>query len=125
LKVLAHFFDGRPDVAQINIALASLPDGLFGEIDIDAARKRERDDQRRTHQEIRLHTLMHSRFEVAIAAEHACADEVVLADRFFNARIEWSRVADARRAAVADQVEAEFVQITLKPGLLEIISHHS
>ena len=39
-------------------------------VEIDAASDRERDDERRRHQEVRLHVLVHARLEVAVAREH-------------------------------------------------------
>jgi hypothetical protein len=60
---------------------------------------------------------VHARLEVAIAGEDARDHEVVLADRVLDARVERTRVADAGRAAVADQVEAEAIEVACRPVL--------
>ena len=97
---------GRPDVAKENITVVFTPaNRLFCEVDIDAARKCKRYDQWGAHKEVGLHVLMHARFKVAIPAQHARADEVVLGDHFFDPGIERPRVAYAGRASIADEVE--------------------
>ena len=64
---------------------------------------------------------MHARLEVAIAGEDADADEVVARDGFLDARIERAGVADAGRAAVADGVEAELVEVRLQSAALVVV----
>src|SRR6185436_15055694 len=111
LKMFAHLFGARPNIAQVYFsATCSLSERLISQVDIDASRKRKRYYQRRAHQEIRLDALMHPRFEVAISAQHACANEIVLCYRFFNSRIERSRVADTSCATVTDKVKAQLIQ---------------
>ena len=43
-------------------------------------------------------------------------DEVVLGDGLLDAGVERAGVADAGRAAVADEVEAELVEVRLQAG---------
>src|SRR5215208_4893962 len=78
-------------------------------------------DQRRRHEEVGLNEGMNARFEVAVARQHGCRDEIVLIDRVFDRKREWTRVADAGGAAVTNEVKAEAVKIFLQAGALEII----
>ena len=50
-----------------------------------------------------------------------CSSDLGLLD----VRVERAGVADARRAAVADEVEAELVEVRREAGLLEVIRHHA
>ena len=83
--------------------------------------ERESDDERRRHEEVRLDVLVHARLEIAVAGEHAGGDEIVLRDRFLERGMQRAGVADAGRAAVADGLEAELVEVGLEAGLVEII----
>src|SRR5579862_9717237 len=64
---------------------------------------------------------MDPRLEVAVAREHGAGDEVALADRGRDLFRQRPRVADARRAAVADRVEAELVEIAVEAGALVVL----
>ena len=98
---------------------------LGREVLLDRAGQREGDHQRRAHQEVGLDVLVHARFEVAVAREHAGGDDVVAGDRRLDARVERAGVADAGRAAVADEVEAQLVEIRLQAGLVEVVADHA
>jgi hypothetical protein len=80
----------------------------------------KRDDERRAHQEVRADVLVHARLEVAVAATARSRDEVVLviassiADRAAG-------VADAGRAAVADESGSRAGRGSLQPGFVEIL----
>ena len=69
---------------------------------------------------------MDSTLEVAIAAQHRHHVELLLLDGGFDlgAR-EWTAVADAGGAAVADEVEAELFQVGHQPGCREIVGDDS
>ncbi len=113
---------GRPDVAQEDLAaILGLADRLGREIDVDPAGEREGDHERRAHEEVRLHALVNTRLEVPVARQHRSGDKVALGDRLLELEIERPGVADAGRAAVADQVEAERVEVFLEAGLLQIL----
>ena len=60
-------------------------------------------------------------FEVAVAAEHRGDDQVVLGDRVRDLLAERAAVADARRAAVADEVEPELVEIRRQTGFEQVV----
>ena len=51
-------------------------------------------------------------------------DQVVVADRRRDLVGQRTAVADAGRAAVADQVEAELVEVLGQPGPVEVLGHH-
>src|SRR4029079_11384071 len=123
--MLLDFFGARPDVPEKHITSGcSLANRLLSKVDIDVACKREGDDQVGAHQEVCFDALMHTSFEIAVAAQHACPDQVFLVYHFFDTWIQRSGVADARRASIADKVNPEFVQIMLKSGLFQIVGHH-
>ena len=84
--------------------------------------ERKRDDQRRRHEEIRLDVLVDARLEVAVAGQHRRGDEIVFDDGLLDRRGERAGIADARGAAVADEIEAELVEIRLQSGLVQIIA---
>ena len=113
----------RPYVAQIDVAAVDRCERLAREIDVDSAGNGERHDERRAHEEVRLHALVDARFEVAVPRQHACGDEVVRRERVFELAIERARIADARRAAESDDVEAEPVEERLQAGLREVLAH--
>ena len=100
-----------------------MPNGSLLEIDVGRAGQRIRDDQRRAGQIVGLHIRVDAAFEIAIAGEHAGDDQVVLLDGLRDRLRQRAAVADARRAAVADRVEADLFQILVEPGLLEVIGH--
>ena len=117
----AHFRRlGQISLQENVLAIGRLADRLLRQIDIDPTSERERDDQRRAHQEIRLDALMDARFEIAIARKHRSRDEIVAGNGLFDCGIERAGVADACRAAVADNVEAELIEVWLKPVLRSI-----
>ena len=91
------------------------------QVEIDPAGEREGDHERRRHEEVGLDVLMDARFEVAIAGKDGGGDEIEFVDRFFDPRVERTGVADAGGAAVADDVEAELVEIGLQPGFVQVI----
>ena len=78
LHRVAHFLQSRPEIAQENVwPSLSLPSGSSVKVDIDATGQRERDDERRRHQEVRLDVLMHARFEIAIAGKDGSGHQIV------------------------------------------------
>ena len=55
-----------------------LPIGSCCQVNVHAAGQRERDDQRRRHEEIRLDVLVDARLEIAVAGKHRRGDQIVL-----------------------------------------------
>ena len=109
----------RPNVAEEDgSAVRSRAERLFFQIDVDAPRQREGDDERRRHQEIRFHERMNARLEIAVAGKHARRDEIAFADRGLDFRRERPGIADAGRAAVADDLRLLRARVHGR-GLLE------
>src|SRR5205085_273622 len=94
---------------------------LGRQIDVDPAREREGDDERRRHEEVRAHRLVNARLEVSVAGKNGGGDEIVLAYDRLDARVERAGVAYAGRTAVADQLEAEMVEVALEARLTVIL----
>ncbi len=65
---------------------------------------------------------MDARLEIAVAGKHRRGDQIIFDDGILNCRMQRAGIADAGRAAVTDQIEAEFVQIRLQAGLVQIIA---
>ena len=116
---------GRPDVAQDRPACRSrpTPSGSVVRSIVILAGERVGDDQRRRRQIVGAHLLLDASFEIAIAAQHRGDDQISCVD--FRRHVVGQRpaVADARRAAVADQIEAELVEIRLEARLSQILGH--
>ena len=54
---------------------------------------------------------MNARFKVSIAGKNAGRDQIVIAENLFDVWIERTRIADAGRATITDQIEAQLVEI--------------
>src|SRR5947207_11371330 len=68
---------------------------------------------------------MHARFEIPVPRKNRSCNQIVFVDRFLDVWMQRSRVADARRAAVTDEIEPELVEIFLQPGFLQVIGNRS
>ena len=98
----------------------ALAERLARQVDVDAAGEREGDDQRRRGKVARAREGMDPALEVAIPREHGRDDEVVLLDGGRDRGVERAGVADARRAAVAREREAELLERRHQACRLEI-----
>ena len=96
---------------------------LGGQVEVDAARERVGDDERRRGEVVRLHLRMDARLEVAVAGEDGADDELAVVHRLGDLGREWPRVADAGRAAVADGVEAERLEERRQARLVVVLGH--
>ena len=97
----------RPEVLQEDLLAARVAaDRVRRQVVVHPAGERERDDERRAHEEVRADALLDARLEVAVPRENGGRDDVVPGHRFFDARVERSRVPDAGRATVPDEMEA-------------------
>ena len=109
---------GRPQLAEKDRRAGLVrPDRLGRQIDRHAPGERVRDDERRRREIVRAHLLLDAPLEVAVAAQHRGDDEIARFD--FGADLVGQRtaVADAGRAAVADEVEAELIEVLLEARL--------
>ena len=92
-------------------------------VEILAHRAGERigDDQRRRGEIVGARLRIDAALEVAVAGEHRGDDEILVVDGVGDLLGQRAGVADAGGAAVADEVEAERVEIVLQAGLVEIV----
>ena len=121
-----HLVERGPKVAKINLlAVLVFAQRFLGEVDIDSSGQGEGHHERWGHEEVRFDVLMDARFEVAVARQNGRCHEIVSGDRLLHGLRERARVADARRAPVADDLESEFVEIGLEPCRGEIVLHHT
>src|SRR3972149_2673150 len=63
-------------------------------------------------------------FEIAIAGKDGGRDQAVVVDGLRDLGRQRTRVSDAGRAAEADQIEPEPIEVGLQPRLLEIGLDH-
>ena len=115
----------RPDVLEVD-RLAGPPDAerLGRQVDVHVAGERVGDDERRRGEIVRPAVRVDPPLEVAVAREHRAGDEVGVADRLGDRLGQRPRVADAGGAAVADEVEAERVEVLRQPRRLEVVADH-
>ena len=98
-------------------------DRFVREIDVDRARQRVSDDERRRGEIVRTHFGMNAAFEIAIAAQDAGDDQIVVLNRLRYNRRQGAAVADARRATVADEMEAQLLERAHEVGAHQIIGY--
>ena len=112
----------RPDVGEHHVvALAVGTDRLRREIDVERAGERVRDHERGRGEVRGAHLRMHAALEVAVAREDGADGELVLGDGGVEGLGQRARVADARRAAVADEVEAQLVERAREASTVEVV----
>jgi hypothetical protein len=108
---------GGPDVGQEDRpAVAAGAQRLARQVDVDRAGEGEGDDQRRRGEVAGPGQRMDAALEVAVARQHGGDDQLVLLDRLRDRLVERAAVADARRAAVAHDAEAEPLERLHQPG---------
>jgi len=112
----------RPDVLEEDGRAAPVrAERLVREVPVHLARERVRDDERRRGEVVHLDQRVDAPLEVAVAREDARDDEVARAHGLGHRLGQRARVADARRAAVADEVEAEGLEVGHEPRVLQVI----
>ena len=95
-----------PDILQIDrLPVRPGAECRGGDILVHRAQQRVGHHQRGTGEVVGPDVRMHPAFEVAVTGEHAHRDQLVPLDRVGDRRVERAGVADARRAAVTDQLE--------------------
>src|SRR6185369_6289746 len=73
----------------------------------------------------RFDVLMYASFKISISRENGSRDEIVFVDRLLDVGMQRSRVADASRATVPDEIESELVEILLQSGLFQVIGNNA
>ena len=108
----ATSFWRRPDLGEHHrLAVAAVPSGSLREVDVGRAGERVGHDQRRRGQVVGLHVGVDAALEVAVAREHGRGHELAVVHGLVTALGQRAAVADAGRAAVADDVEAEAFEV--------------
>ena len=114
-----HLLLRRPDVAQVDVlAVRVLAERVVHDVEVHPAGQRVGDAKRRRGQVVHLHLGVDPALEVAVARQHRAHDQARLLDRLRDRLGQRPRVPDARRAAVADQVEAELDERLVEAGAL-------
>ena len=115
----------RPDVAEKDLfAFLICAERLRLEVEVHGARQRVGDHQRRGGQVVHLDVGGDAALEVAVPREHRGDRQVVVVDGLRDLLGQRSGVADAGGAAVADQEEAQLLQIRPQPGLVVVVADH-
>ncbi len=122
---LLNFLRGRPDILEIDrVAVLIIADRLLGQVLLDRTGKSVSDDEGRRGQIVRLHVRRDTAFEVAVTGENAGRNQALVVDRLGDRRRQRAGVADAGRAAEANEVETDRIEILLKARLVEIFGNH-
>ena len=66
---------------------------------------------------------MDARLEIAVPGKNGRSHKIVFRNRLFDLGMERAGIADAGRAAVANDVEAEPIELILEAGLLQVIGN--
>ena len=114
----------RPDVPQVNVVARGVgADRILCQVDVHRTGQGVGHDQRGRGQEVGLHHLVDAAFEVAVAGKHTGYDQVSFLDGVDRGVWQRTGVADAGRAAVAHQVEADGIQVWPQSGVLQVVGH--
>jgi hypothetical protein len=81
------------------------------QVDVDPAGERIRHHERRARQIIGAHQRIDAAFEVAVPRQHRHRHQVTAFDGVRHRLEQGAAVADAGRAAIADEVEAQLLQV--------------
>src|SRR5260370_16440213 len=68
---------------------------------------------------------MHPRFEVAVPRQYRGRNQIEFVDCFLDLRMQWSGVANAGGATVANEIKSELIEIFLQSGFVEIIGNNA
>ena len=123
---VGNFLLAGPDIPQKDrVALRVLREGLLVQVDVHATGDGVGHHQGRGGQVVHAHLGMYAALEVAVAREHGCRDQVVLFDRRGDRPGQGTRVPDAGGTAIADVMEAEFLEIFHDPGIFQVLGDHA
>ena len=114
---------GQMSLRKTGSPCCVLAERLVVEVDVHRPGERVGHAQRRRGEVVHLHVGVDPALEVAVARQHGDDCEVLGADDVGDLLGQRAAVADAGRAAVADEVEAELVQVLGQPGPVEVLGH--
>ena len=117
-----HLCRTRPDVREEDgLPVGSHPEWLGREVDVHRAGEGVGHDERRRREVVHLDLGADPALEVAVAAEHGHDREIGPVDGGAHLGDQRTGVADADRAAVADHVEAELVEVGRQARLVVVV----
>ncbi len=112
----------RPDVLEIDVLpVRALTDRSGDEIFDHRALERIGHYQGRAGEEVGADIRRDAAFEVAVARDHCGGDQPVVVDRLADRLSQGTGVADAGGAAIADQIEADVVEVALEPRFDQVV----
>ena len=121
---VGHVGVAGPEVGEIDRhAVFVSPQRFNGQVDVDRARQRVGDHQGRTRQKVLLDVGVDTALEVAVARQDRHHRQVVFVHGLRDAIEQRPGVADAGRAAVTGQVEAQLVERIDESRTLEVVHH--
>ncbi|MNJ39812.1 hypothetical protein D3C77_346940 [compost metagenome] len=114
-----------PDVTQVHrLAILAGAQGFAAQVQAHAPGQGIGHHQRWRGQPVGFHQRVHAAFEVAVARQYRGDGEVGAGDGFLDGFVQWPGVADAGGAAIADQVEAQLIQIGRQASRLVVVGHY-
>ena len=120
-EVADHIDDlllGRPDVLEVDVLPVLVPaEGLVLQVDVDGAGDGVGDDEGGRGEVVGFDVRADASLEVAIAREDRAGDKVVFVDGLGDGFGQRAGVTDTGGAAVADEVEAQGVEVVGEAGL--------
>ena len=117
------FCDGQTSRRKTGFAALIVTERLGCQIDVHRACERVGNDKRRRREIVGAHQWIDSSFKISIAAENRGHNKTVILHRRGNGFGKRAAVADAGRAAIADQVEAQPLQVRHQSGIFQIIRY--
>ena len=119
---LGDFLVAGPEVAEVNgFAVGIDSEGFLRQIDIDAAREGKGDNEGWRHEEVGFNGGVDACLKVTVTRKDAGGDEIMVEDRFLDRSGKRAGVADAGGTAVADEIEAELIEVGLQARGVEVV----
>ena len=123
---LRDFLVAGPEVAEVNgFAVAIDSKRFLREIDIDSAGEGKGDHEGWRHKEVGFNGGVDACLKVAVTRKDTGGDEIMVEDRFLDRSGKRAGVADAGGTAVADEIEAELIEVRLKACGVEVVGDNA
>ena len=121
---LAYFFRCGPDIPQVDrLAFVVCAYGVFSQVDINSTGERIGHHERRRGEKAGTHLWVNTSLKVAITTEHSRDHKIVFLDGLSNGIEQGTTITDTGCAAVANQVEAQLVQVGCEAGGVKIVDN--